>query len=87
MEVALSYSNEQGTNIDVGLACSSAWAWLESNGIIAKHPEQDNEWFLPTKRATEVNNHQALRQVISNQQLPEEFLHPELLVNARPLFL
>lgn len=87
MEVARSYGNEQGTNIDVGLACSSAWAWLESNGLIARHPEQDNEWFLPTKRATEVNNHQALRQVISNQQLPEEFLHAELLVNARPLFL
>ena len=30
----------------VGIACSSAWSWLEANGFIARHPEQDNEWYL-----------------------------------------
>lgn len=76
-----------GGNAEVGIACSTAWAWLESNGLICRHPEQDNDWFLPTRRAKEVGSRQGLRQIISNQELPEAFLHAELLVNARPLFL
>jgi uncharacterized protein (TIGR02391 family) len=36
---------------------------------------------------TGIRNRLSLSVVISNQELPEEFLHAELLVNARPLFL
>ena len=80
-------SPERGFEIDVGVACSTAWCWLELNGFICQHPEQDAGWFHPTPRGLAVRNHQALRQFISNEQLPEIFLHPELLVNVRPLFL
>lgn len=88
MQVARDYGDAQtDSKFPVGIAVSSAWAWLESNGLICRHPEQDYEWFLPTKRAADVGSHQGLRTLISNQQLPEEFLHSELLINARPLFL
>jgi uncharacterized protein (TIGR02391 family) len=88
MQVTREYGDPTyGGNVEVGIACSTAWAWLESNGLICRHPEQDNDWFLPTRRAKDVGSRQGLRQVISNQELPEEFLHAELLVNARPLFL
>ena len=70
----------------VGVACSSAWAWLEANGFIARHPEQDNDWYLPTRRGEALRNHQDLRQFMTSERLPEPFLHPELLVNVRPLF-
>jgi uncharacterized protein (TIGR02391 family) len=87
-QVMLDYGDRNnGGNMDVGIACSTAWAWLESNGLICRHPEQDNDWFLPTRRAREVGDRDGLSVVISNQELPEEFLHAELLVNARPLFL
>ncbi|MFM9879481.1 MAG: TIGR02391 family protein [Burkholderiaceae bacterium] len=88
MQVSRGYSDvNQNPNTKVGIACSTAWAWLESNGLICQHPDQDIGWFLSTKRAGEIGSREALHRVISNQQLPEEFLHPELLVNARPLFL
>jgi uncharacterized protein (TIGR02391 family) len=88
MQVTREYGDPTyGGNMEVGIACSAAWAWLESNGLICRHPEQDNDWFVPTRRAKEVGSRQGLRELISNQELPEEFLHAELLVNARPLFL
>lgn len=70
----------------VGIACSSAWSWLEANGFIARHPEQDNEWFLPTRRGEALRNHQDLRQFMTSEHLPEAFLHTELLLHVRPLF-
>jgi uncharacterized protein (TIGR02391 family) len=88
MQVSREYTPPgQSQDMDVGVACSTAWSWLESNGFICRHPEQDNDWFLPTPRGKAVRDHQALRQFISNEQLPEAFLHAELLVNVRPLFL
>ena len=76
----------QGGDESVGVACSSAWAWLEANGFIARHPEQDNEWFVPTRRGEALRNHQDLQQFMTSERLPESFLQPELLQNVRPLF-
>jgi uncharacterized protein (TIGR02391 family) len=88
MQISGEYSTPgQGQDVAVGVACSTAWAWLESNSFICRHPEQDNDWFLPTPRGTVARDHHAIRQYISNEQLPETFLHTELLVNVRPLFL
>ena len=78
--------SDQPSDMKVGIACSSAWAWLESNGFICQHPEQDNEWYLPTTRGEALGNHQNLRNFMTSEQLPEAFLHPELLINVRPLF-
>jgi hypothetical protein len=77
----------QGSDMAVGIACSTAWAWLESNSFICRHPEQDNGWFLLTPRGDAFRDHQNIRQFISNEQLPEPFLHTEMIVNVRPLFL
>lgn len=88
MEVSREYgSYERGSDQDVGVSCSAAWSWLESNGLICRHPEQDNDWFVPTARGRQVQNHQGIRELISNEQLPEHFLHAEFIANVRPLFL
>ncbi len=88
MQVSREYASPgQGQDMGVGIACSTAWAWLESNSFICRHPEQDNDWFLPTPRGNALRDHQTIRQFISNEQLPETFLHAELLANVRPLFL
>lgn len=76
----------RGGDESVGVACSSAWSWLEANGFIARHPEQDNDWYLPTRRGEALRNHQELRQFMTSERLPEAFLHPDLLQNVRPLF-
>lgn len=87
MQAAREYvSQGQPSDERIGVACSSAWAWLESNGLIARHPEQDNEWYLPTRLGETLRNHQELRQFLTSEQLPEAFLYPELLQHARPLF-
>lgn len=70
----------------VGVACSSAWSWLEANGFIARAPEKDNEWYLPTRRGNEVGNSQNLKAYLLNDQLPEVFLHDTFLGHVRPLF-
>ncbi|TZF85239.1 TIGR02391 family protein [Cognatilysobacter lacus] len=75
------------SNYAVATACSAAWSWLEANGFICPNPLQSNDWYQPTRRASEVSDRVGLRQVVHNQQLPAEFLHPTLLVNAHPLFL
>jgi uncharacterized protein (TIGR02391 family) len=86
--VAELYKNDSGVSkLDMGKAISTAWSWLEANGLICKNPEQDGEWYVPTKRGKELTSRQGLRDIVSNQELPEEFLHPDLLINARPLFL
>ena len=74
-------------DIEVGVACSSAWSWLESSGLICRHPENDNDWFMPTFRGRNLRDHKTVRELISNATLPENFLHVELLANAHPLFL
>lgn len=71
----------------LGTAVSAAWSWLEANGLICRGPESDNEWYVPTARGLAVQSHQALRALISAEQLPEHFLHPDILVHSRPLFL
>lgn len=76
----------QSSDEALGVACSAAWSWLEANGFIARHPEQDNEWYLPTRQGEALRNHQALRLFMTSEQLPEAFLHPELLAHVRPLF-
>lgn len=77
----------QGTKTNIGVACSTAWSWLETNGLICLDPDQDNGWFVITPRGAAVHDHHGVRKLISSEQLPEEFLHPELLINVRPLFL
>ena len=87
MQASREYVNAgEPSNMDVGIACSSAWAWLEANGFICKHPEQDNDWYIPTSRGKTLGTHQDLRTYMTSEQLPESLLHPELLVNVRPLF-
>jgi uncharacterized protein (TIGR02391 family) len=87
MEVGREYADpRQPLDQNIGIACSAAWTWLETNGFICRHPEQDN-WYVPTPKGRSARNHQQIRQYISGLVLPQEFLHPELLVNVRPLFL
>lgn len=88
LRVSEEYSSQnRGRDISVGIACSAALSWLEANGLICQDPAQDMGWFLPTPRGEKILKHQDLREFISSEQLPELFIHPELLENVRPLFL
>lgn len=88
MEVAREYVEpRQAGDHEVGVACSAAWSWLEANSFICRHPEQDNEWFVATPTGIQVRDHQSLQSLVSGSLLPVSFLHPQLLVSARPLFL
>jgi uncharacterized protein (TIGR02391 family) len=72
-----------GENQEVGISCSAAWSWLETNGLICQRPEQDDGWFCPTAKGRELRTHE----LISGEQLPALFLHDEFMANVRPLFL
>lgn len=76
-----------GGNKEVAVALSEAWSWLEANGLICRSPEQDNDWFVPTRLGKSAQNHSDVKKLVSTAELPEHFLHPDLLLHARPLFL
>jgi len=72
---------------DVGISCSSALGWLQANGFICQHPEHDLGWLIATAKGRNLRDHKQLHALVSGELLPESFLHPDLLENARPLFL
>lgn len=87
MQVSREFSEPgHAAEMQVGIACSSAWAWLEANGFICRHPEQDNEWYVPTPKGEALRNSQELQTFLTSERLPEQFLQAELLTNVRPLF-
>lgn len=67
-------------------ACAEAWSWLEANWLICKDPQQDNDWYILTKRGLEIRNRTNLRALIERSQLPAHFLHDSLLSDVVPLF-
>ena len=69
----------QGHNRDVMQACAEAWAWLETTRMICPHPEQDHDWFVPTRRGREIKNHRDLKRLVDDETLPSRLLHPALL--------
>lgn len=86
MEATREYAKpRQPGDHDIGVACSAAWSWLEANGFICRHPEQDNEWFVPTATGLRVRHHQSLHSLVSGSLLPVSFLHPQLLISSSTL--
>lgn len=71
---------------DVALACSSAWAWLEANGFIARR-RHDDAWCSPTIKGKAMLRAQDLRDHLAGDRLAAADLHPELLIHTRPLYL
>lgn len=87
MHAGAAYVDSHGnSHLEVMVACSATWSWLEANGLICPRPDSDS-WYVATRRAHEVRDSEGLRQLVSNQTLPEDFLHPTVAANARPLFL
>ena len=70
----------------VGIACSASWSWLETNGIICRHPDQDHDVYVFTHRGEEIPNREALKKIIGSEQLPDSFIHPDFLIDVRPLY-
>lgn len=70
----------------IGIACSASWSWLETNGIICRHPDQDQNVYVFTPRGEEIPNREALKKIISSEQLPDSFIHPDFLRDVRPLY-
>lgn len=88
-DTGLQYSTRgQGPQSDVMQACAEAWTWLETNGLICMHPEEGTHgWYVPTRRAREVGDRSGVKALIANQELPEHFLHPEIVQYSRSLYL
>jgi len=84
------YSDDVYHNGPDGLvseACAVAWSWLEANWLICRHPEQDNDWYIPTKRGKELRGRAGVRRLVEAAQLPDHFLHDAFVADVRPLFL
>lgn len=87
MQESRDYGIEHGQNPQVGAACAEAWSRLESNWLICRHPEQDNDWYIPTRRGEELRGHANVRQMLAAQELPENFVHSSFVGDVLPLFL
>lgn len=87
MQASREYGREHGQHPAVGEACAEAWSWLESNWLICRHPEQDNDWFIPTRKGRELRGQAGVRAMLAARELPEHFLHPSFARDIIPLFL
>jgi uncharacterized protein (TIGR02391 family) len=78
---------DHGPKDEVGEACAVAWSWLEANWLICRHPQQDHDLYIPTRRGREVRERAKLRELVEGEQLPAHFLHDAFVADVRPLFL
>ena len=72
---------------DASNAISSAWFWLRVNGLICPDTGANPNFDRITKRGYFVRDRNGVGQLLADELLPPDFLHPTLLQNARPLFL
>jgi len=90
MQAGQDYSRSMrdfGRDDQVAEACAVAWSWLNANWLICEHPEQGNDWFIPTARGKSLRDRSGVRALIEGEQLPEHFLHESFIADVRPLFL
>lgn len=90
IQASRDYSDDvfhKGPDARVSEACAVAWSWLEANWLICRHPEQDNDWYIPTKRGKELRDRAGVRSLVEGAQLPDHFLHDAFIADVRPLFL
>jgi uncharacterized protein (TIGR02391 family) len=66
---------------------SAAWMWLRVNGMLCPDPGANPSWDWVTPLGHQVRDRAGLQRLIANQELPEQMLHPALLIDVRPLFL
>jgi uncharacterized protein (TIGR02391 family) len=78
----------QGPDHEVMHACAEAWSWLEANGLICPHAEEGHQgWYILTRRGKAAKDRNGVKAPIASQELPEHFLHPEIALRTRSLFL
>jgi uncharacterized protein (TIGR02391 family) len=71
----------------VAEACAVAWQWLEVHWLVCPRPNDGQHgWCIPTKRGREVRDRLGVRKLIERAQLPEHFLHANLVRDVVPLF-
>jgi len=78
---------DHGLNNEVAEVCAAAWSWLETNGLICRHPENDNDWYIATKVGKELRDRTGVRKLVEGEQLPAHFLHDSFVPDVRLLFL
>jgi uncharacterized protein (TIGR02391 family) len=82
------YRDQHGQLNDAVLrSCAEAWEWLEVNLLICRMPEDENGWYMPTRRGIAARDRAGLSALIAAEELPEHFLHSDLLSDVRPLYL
>ena len=55
----------QSKDMQVGIACSAAWLWIEVNGLICKHPEDGSDWSMATQLGIALGNRHEVKQLVS----------------------
>lgn len=73
---------------EVGHSCAEAWNWLVTNGMLCEQYSQSgNGWYQITRLGQVVADSATLAEFVASKELPESFLHPEIIRHARGLFL
>lgn len=68
-------------------AIMEGWAWLETSGLIAQLPEQDEGWFFVTRRGHELAQSSNTAVFTHEQTLPRHLLHPRIEQKVWSAFL
>lgn len=77
-------------DVELLLALSEAWSFLEVQGLIVDDPTQSppaNGWVVLSRLGREASRNKNLKEVLAKGALPAQFLHPVIASDALNLFL
>jgi uncharacterized protein (TIGR02391 family) len=66
---------------------TEAWMWLLHEGLIARHPEQGDDWVFVTRRGKKFRSLGDAKKFKAANMLPHDTLDPILTSKVRPPFL
>jgi uncharacterized protein (TIGR02391 family) len=67
--------------VEVQLAVSEAWAWLEANGVVVPALDStnaNNGWRVLSRRAKSFENKEQFENFLKARQLPKQMVHPAI---------
>lgn len=67
-------------------ALMEAWAYLESEGLVAAKPGQER-WYFVSRRGKAIKTHSDFKVLRYASLFPKDYIHPEIAQTVYPLFL
>ena len=79
------YGRDRQNDVDKALA--AAWAWLEREGLLVRHPSAGENWFFISDKGADLGSREDATAYRKANLLPKEQLHPAIASKVYATFL